>query len=138
MKPLLEQRLQVHVEKLASEIGERNVWLPKALHAAADYIRDTWGQLGYEVHAQGYDAGGVWSENLEIEIRGDAQAKEIVLDDAEHEDLRITGLTGLTHFEDRRSLLPDREFIESLERLRSESASGPLKEAVDRYLNRTR
>lgn len=66
------------------------------------------------------------------------QAKEIVLDDAEHEDLRITGLTGLTHFEDRRSLLPDREFIESLERLRSESASSPLKEAVDRYLNRTK
>jgi len=66
------------------------------------------------------------------------QAKQIVLDDAEHEDLRITGLTGLTHFEDRRSLLPDREFIESLERLRSESASEPLNEAVDRYLNRTR
>ncbi len=92
MKPLLEQRLQVHVEKLASEIGERNVWLPKALHAAADYIRDTWGQLGYEVHAQGYDAGGVWSENLEIEIRGDVQAKEIVLAGAHYDS--VTGSPG--------------------------------------------
>ena len=66
------------------------------------------------------------------------QAKKIVLDDAEEEELRITGLTGLTHFEDRPSWAPDREFIEGLERLRSESASEPLKEAVDRYLNRTK
>jgi hypothetical protein len=66
------------------------------------------------------------------------QARQIVLDDAEHEDLRITGLTGLTHFENRPSLLPDRDFIEGLERLRSESVSDPLKEAVDRYLNRTK
>ena len=65
------------------------------------------------------------------------QAKKIVLDDAEEEELRITGLTGLTHFEDRPSWAPDREFIEGLEQLRSESASEPLKEAVDRYLNRT-
>ena len=66
------------------------------------------------------------------------QAKKIVLDDAEEEELRITGLTGLTHFEDRPSWAPDREFIEGLERLKSESASEPLKEAVDRYLNRTK
>lgn len=86
MKPLLEQRLQLHVEKLASEIGERNVWQPKALYAAADYIRDTWSQLGYEVHAQGYDAGGVWSENLEIEIRGGGErANEIVLAGAHYD-----------------------------------------------------
>lgn len=92
MKPLLEQRLQVHVEKLASEIGERNVWLPKALYAAADYIRDTWGQLGYEIHAQGYDAGGVWSENLEIEIRGDVRTNEIVLVGAHYDS--VTGSPG--------------------------------------------
>ena len=66
------------------------------------------------------------------------QARQIVLDDAEDEDLRITGLTGLTHFEAQPSLIPDREFIEGLERLRSESSSDRLKEAVDRYLNRAR
>ncbi|MDV6343798.1 M28 family peptidase [Nitrosomonas sp. Is37] len=92
MKPLLEQRLQLHVEKLAGEIGERNVWRPKALYAAADYIRDTWGQLGYEVHAQGYDAGGVWSENLEIEIRGGVRANEIVLAGAHYDS--VTGSPG--------------------------------------------
>src|SRR5512145_124771 len=92
MKPLLEQRLQLHVEKLASEIGERNVWRPKALYAAADYIRDTWSQLGYEVHAQGYDAGGVWSENLEIEIRGGKRASEIVLAGAHYDT--VSGSPG--------------------------------------------
>lgn len=88
MKPLLEQRLQLHVEKLAGEIGERNVWQPKALFAAADYIRDTWQQLGYEVHAQGYDAGGVWSENLEIEIRGGVRPNEIVLAGAHYDTVQ--------------------------------------------------
>lgn len=92
MKSLLEQRLQLHVEKLASEIGERNVWRPKALHAAADYIRNSWQQLGYEVRAQGYEAKGVWSENLEIEIRGGARANEIVLTGAHYDS--VTGSPG--------------------------------------------
>jgi uncharacterized protein (UPF0147 family) len=66
------------------------------------------------------------------------QAKQIVIDDTEDESLRLTGLTGLTHFENQPSLIPDREFIESLERLRDESTSDQLKEAADRYLNRTK
>lgn len=41
MNPLLEQRLQSHVNKLALDIGERNVYRPTALHATADYIRTT-------------------------------------------------------------------------------------------------
>lgn len=87
MKPLLEQRLQLHVEKLASEIGERNVWRPAALHAAADYIRAAWQQLGYEVRVQGYEAKGVWSENLEIEIRGSVRANEIILAGAHYDNV---------------------------------------------------
>ena len=79
MRLLLEQHLRVHVEKLASETGERNVQQPKALYAAAGFIRDTWGQLGFAVHAQGHDTDGVWSENLAIEIAGSTQTKEIIL-----------------------------------------------------------
>ncbi len=88
MKLLLEEHLRAHIEKLASKIGERNVWRPEALHAAADYIRDTWRQLGYEVHAQGYNAKGVWSENLSIEIRGDKRANEIVLAGAHYDSVK--------------------------------------------------
>ena len=66
------------------------------------------------------------------------QAKQVVLDNAEDDDLRITGLTGLTHFEDRASWAPDLDFLEGLERLKRESASDPLKEAVDKYLDRAK
>jgi hypothetical protein len=38
----LAARLQAHVARLAGEIGERNVWRPASLHAAADYIPSTW------------------------------------------------------------------------------------------------
>jgi len=67
-----------------------------------------------------------------------AQAKQIVIDETEDESLRLTGLTGLTHFGDQPSLIPDREFLEGLERLRKESTSDQLKEAADKYLNRTK
>jgi uncharacterized protein (UPF0147 family) len=58
------------------------------------------------------------------------QAKQIVLG--------LTGLTGLTHFGDQPSLIPDLEFTQGLQRLRNESTSDQLKEAIDRYLNRTK
>ena len=38
----LADRLRAHVAKLAGEIGERNVFRPAGLHAAADYIRGEW------------------------------------------------------------------------------------------------
>ena len=88
MKPLLEERLRVHVERLASEIGERNVWRPEALHTAADYICDIWRQFGYEVYVQGYKAENVWSENLVIEILGGDRANEIVLAGAHYDSVR--------------------------------------------------
>ncbi|CAE6514192.1 Peptidase family M28 [Nitrosomonas nitrosa] len=92
MNPLLEQRLQSHVNKLALDIGERNVYRPTALHVAADYIRTTWQQLGYEVHTQGYYAKGVWSENLEIEITGSTSPGEIILAGAHYDS--VTGSPG--------------------------------------------
>lgn len=92
MNRLLEQRLQAHVNKLALDIGERNVYRPTALHAAADYIRTTWQQLGYEVHTQGYYAKGVWSENLEIEITGSTSPGEIILAGAHYDS--VTGSPG--------------------------------------------
>jgi hypothetical protein len=48
-EPALEHRLRRHVHALAGTIGERNVWRPDALHAAADYIRSAFGSAGCEV-----------------------------------------------------------------------------------------
>ena len=40
----LTHRLQMHVERLAGDIGERNVFAPEALQRAAAYIEDEWGR----------------------------------------------------------------------------------------------
>jgi hypothetical protein len=61
----LTDRLARHVGRLADEIGERNVWHPGALRAAASYIRDEWAAQGYAVREQVYEVGGLRCANLE-------------------------------------------------------------------------
>ena len=45
---VLTQNLRTHVEQLAGEIGERKVFRPRALQAAASYIEDQSEQQGYD------------------------------------------------------------------------------------------
>ena len=75
----LANRLECHVTELAGRIGERNVFRPQALHAAADYIRGQWAAQGYRVVPQSYEALGVSSENLEITLQGTSRPDEILL-----------------------------------------------------------
>jgi Zn-dependent M28 family amino/carboxypeptidase len=83
----LPERLHAHVAKLAGEIGERNVWRPAALHAAAEYVRGEWRRQGHAVRAQRYIANEVASENLEIELAGTAQPSEIILIGAHYDSV---------------------------------------------------
>jgi Zn-dependent M28 family amino/carboxypeptidase len=78
-EPSLEQRLRGHVVTLAGTIGERNVWRPKALHAAADYIRTSFTSAGCVVVPQGYETQGVHCENLEVTLPGRASNGEIIV-----------------------------------------------------------
>jgi Peptidase family M28 len=64
------KRLEGHVAKLAGEIGERNVFKPRALHTAADYISAAWREQGYQVTPYPYRVKGVECANLEITRRG--------------------------------------------------------------------
>lgn len=75
----IEVRLRQHVQRLAGEIGERNIFRPAALKAAADYLRREWRAQGYEVTTQAYQAGGVASENLEVARQGRDRPGEIIL-----------------------------------------------------------
>ena len=84
----LAARLHAHVARLALEIGERNVWRPDALHAAADYIREEWKRQGHGVSAQGYSANEVASENLEIALGGSARAAQIIVVGAHYDSVR--------------------------------------------------
>jgi len=74
----LEARLRRHVATLAGEIGERHVHRPQALAAAEAYIAGELASIGYRVRRQTYEAEGVPSSNLEIEIPGATTATEIV------------------------------------------------------------
>lgn len=76
------------MRELAGAIGERNVFRPKALHAAADYIEGTWRAQGYEVRHQVYDAYGVACANLEATRTGRTRPGEILLLGAHYDTVR--------------------------------------------------
>ena len=80
--------LRRHVEVLASEIGERNVFRPHGLAAAATYIEQQWRRLGYDVAAQSYEAAGVVCRNLEVVLRGQSQADETIVVGAHYDTVR--------------------------------------------------
>lgn len=88
--PILADRLRGHVTHLAVEIGQRNVFRPDALHAAADYIRSVWAAQNYPVNSQYYQAMGVKSENLEVRRTGKTKPEEIILVGAHYDTVRGT------------------------------------------------
>ncbi len=73
------EALAGHVRRLGAEIGERNVFRPKALAAAADFIEETWTAQGYRVARQWYEAQGVRCANLEVTRAGRSRPDEILL-----------------------------------------------------------
>ena len=76
---ILQQNLRHHVYRLADEIGERNLQHPEALHAAEDYITQTWQQQGYSVEKQAYLERNIQCANLEVTRHGNARAEQIIL-----------------------------------------------------------
>jgi hypothetical protein len=115
----ISSSLHDHVYKLAGDIGERNIWLPSKLNAAADYIGKTWTDLDYTVLRQEYDTRGVKSANLEIEIRGKSKADEIILVGAHYDSVsgcpgandNATGVAALLEIS---RLLYNREFNKTI------------------------
>ena len=65
-----EARLRKHVDMLAGVIGERNVYRPGTLEAAARYIEDTFRATGFTPAAQVFDAYGQPVRNIEVELTG--------------------------------------------------------------------
>jgi Zn-dependent M28 family amino/carboxypeptidase len=85
----LSARLQTHVKKLASEIGERNVWKYSELLESAGYITATLTESGYKVTTQPYDVQGKEVSNLVAELPGSGgAAREIVVIGAHYDAVR--------------------------------------------------
>ena len=83
----ISSNLHTHVYKLADDIGERNIWLPSKLNAAATYIEEIWREQNYSVQHQEYNARGVKSANLEIEIPGTSKTEEIIVVGAHYDSV---------------------------------------------------
>jgi hypothetical protein len=67
---VLREELRANVQKLAGEIGERNMWHYPRLNAAADFIEDSFSQAGLQTRRDSYEMGGQPCHNIEAEIPG--------------------------------------------------------------------
>ncbi|MFQ5988807.1 MAG: M28 family peptidase [Candidatus Methylomirabilales bacterium] len=83
----MRDHLEKHVVMLAGEIGERNIWHPKGLHASVDYIGKTLTGLGYQVARQEFKVQGSTVANLEVERTGTSLPQEIVIIGAHYDSV---------------------------------------------------
>jgi hypothetical protein len=81
-------RLRRHVERLAGDIGERNVFVPDALQRAARYIEDEWREQRYAVERLEYDVSRVRCTNLIATRQGNARQTEIILLGAHYDSVQ--------------------------------------------------
>jgi hypothetical protein len=82
------EQLREDVERLAGDIGERNLYRYDQLLAAADFIANTFGQSGYQVTRHEYEALGKTFANIQAEIRGRQLPHEIVVVGAHYDTAR--------------------------------------------------
>ncbi len=82
------QRLRRHVTVLAADIGERHVFRPSALAAAAEYIETTWRGQGHDVRRLSYEVRGAECSSLEITLRGRERPDRIVLAGAHYDTVQ--------------------------------------------------
>jgi Zn-dependent M28 family amino/carboxypeptidase len=66
----LREELRANVQKLAGEIGERNMWHYTQLNAAVDFIEDSFSQAGLRTRRDSYETRGQPCHNIEAEIPG--------------------------------------------------------------------
>jgi hypothetical protein len=69
----LREELRADVQKLAGDIGERNMWRYTKLNAAADFIEDSFSRAGFYPRRDSYEIRGQACHNIEVEIPGGSQ-----------------------------------------------------------------
>jgi Zn-dependent M28 family amino/carboxypeptidase len=83
----LRDRLRGHVERLGGEIGERNLWRPQALEAAARHVEAALGDVGLAVAGQSFEVAGQAVRNVETQKPGAARPDEIVVVGAHYDSV---------------------------------------------------
>jgi Zn-dependent M28 family amino/carboxypeptidase len=82
---VLREELRANVQKLAGEIGERNMWHYEKLNAAADFIEDSFSRAGLRTRRDSYEMRGQPCHNIESEIPGNRP--EIILVGAHYDSV---------------------------------------------------
>ena len=83
----LRDRLAAHVQTLAGDIGERNVFKPDAYRRAADYIAGVFRGAGYDVEWQRYDVERVTCANLVATRAGSTLSNQIIVVGAHYDSV---------------------------------------------------
>jgi len=87
---VLREELRADVQKLAGEIGERNMWHYPELNAAADFIEGSFSRAGLRPRRDTYEVDGQACHNIETEIRG--SRPEVILIGAHYDS--VSGSPG--------------------------------------------
>lgn len=87
-----ESRVRRHVETLALEIGERNVWRYAALTRAAEYVEAEFAASGYSPLRQTYQVSRLPVSNIEVVLRGEVAPDEAIVVGAHYDT--VTGSPG--------------------------------------------
>ena len=81
----LREELHADVQKLAGEIGERNMWHYPQLNAAADFIENSFSRAGLRPRRDTYEIRGQACHNIVAEISG--ASPEIILIGAHYDSV---------------------------------------------------
>lgn len=84
---VVREYLERHVTMLAGDIGERNLWHPRELDAAAEYIERVLEEIGYAVGRQEFESEGFTVANVEAELAGTSKPEELVVVGAHYDSV---------------------------------------------------
>ena len=115
----IKNRITQHINSLAGEIGERNIWNYKALEASVDLIESVFKNLNHPVETQNYTVEGKLVKNLAIELKGTSLSEEIVIVGAHYDTVLGTpgaddNASGVAALIEIARLLSDQRFKRSL------------------------
>jgi len=88
----LMQNLQRHVNIIATDIGERNLWHPKALQQTVDYYTSELENSNGTINFQEYTVNGKSLKNVEFEYQGLELKDEIIIIGAHYDS--VMGSSG--------------------------------------------
>ncbi len=84
---LLKDRLRLHIEKIAVQIGERSPKYPERIEFCENYIAAQFALAGLSVSSQAFEFAGLTMHNIIAEIKGSAYNGEVIVIGAHYDSI---------------------------------------------------